>query len=63
MSDKAAFIENLQLGSQLTEAQRQENIVRGLIAIADQLDRIERRQGQLQQEIELVRDIARKIRN
>jgi hypothetical protein len=63
MSDKAAFLENLQRGGQLTDDQRQENIVRGLIAIADQLDRIERRQTLLQQEVELVRDIARRVRN
>ena len=63
MSDKAAFLENLQRGDQLTGDQRQENIVRGLIAIADQLDRIERRQTLLQQEVELVRDIARRVRN
>ena len=63
MSDKSALNENIKHGASLTEAQRHENLARGLLELMKQLDQMESRQKRLQDEVELVRDIVRRIRN
>ena len=62
MSAAKFFNESLTSPVLLTDRQRQNNVLKGLAALADQLDRIENRQRHLESQVQQLEAIVRGLR-